>query len=370
MRILSRYVLREFLTPVLFCLTTFASLYLVIELFGEFDKILPAKPPVSMILSYLGGVLSKDFQWIVTPSLLLGGLYAMWQLARHSEITAMRANGIGFSTITAPMLWAAFGFSILMFCVSEFYAPEASRKAERIKASGFKSMAEGVYKEVPYSNFVARRDWQVGSFDADSEEMYDVKITWTSTNGLPRQMLIASNAYYRAKIWWFEDAELSQFEKSGVSGAQVVTHFQKLDLLTMPELTEIPKDFTLEILQKGVVQSRENFSVRDMLRYVDSRKKISKTARTSWLYDIANRFAAPFACLVITLFAIPAGVASGRQSVFVGVLSAIILFLLYYGLSIFCGVWSKKGLIPISVGVLLPNLGFLVAGLVLFRRQR
>ena len=370
MRILSRYVLREFLTPVLLCLVTFASLYLVIDLFGEFDKILPAKPPLSMIFSYMGGMLSKDFQWIVTPSLLLGGLYAMWQLARHSEITAMRANGIGFSTITAPMLWAALGFSVLIFLVSEFYAPYASREAECIKDSDFKSASEGVYDEVPYSNFVDRRDWQIGTFDAESNMLHDVKITWTSTNGLPRRTLVSSNGYYQANIWWFENAEVCQLEQSDVSGAQVIVQRQNFELLTMPELTEIPKDFLLEIIQRGIVQSRENFSIRDMLHYLDSREKLSKTARTSWIYEIANRFMAPFACIVITLFAIPAGVATGRQSVFVGVLTAIILFLLYYGLTIFCGVWAKKGLIPIAVGVLLPNLGFLLAGLYLFRRQR
>ena len=370
MRILTRYVLKEFLTPVILCLVTFASLYMVIDLFGEFDKILPARPPVSMILSYMGGVLSKDFQWIVTPSLLLGGLYAMWQLARHSEITAMRANGIGFSTITAPMLWAAFGFSVFMFCVSEFYAPRATKEAESIKESDFKSSAERVCEDVPYSNFVDRRDWQAGSFDAEANELNDVKITWTSTNGLPVQILSATNAFYLGGVWWFKDATIIQYEKGGFSGAQVAVMQQEREFFTMPELTEIPKDFSLELMQKGIVQSRENFSVRDMLRYIESREKMSEAARTSWLYDIANRFAAPFACLVITLFAIPAGVATGRQSVFIGVFSAIVLFLLFYGLTIFCGVWAKKGLIPISVGVLAPNCLFLIAGLVLFRRQR
>ena len=51
MRILSRYVLREFLTPVFYCIVAFASLHVVLELFGEFDKILAAKPASLALLA-------------------------------------------------------------------------------------------------------------------------------------------------------------------------------------------------------------------------------------------------------------------------------------------------------------------------------
>ena len=55
---------------------------------------------------------------------------------------------------------------------------------------------------------------------------------------------------------------------------------------------------------------------------------------------------APLACIVITLFAIPAGIASGRQSVFKGVLGALGMFFAYYGLVIFGMVSANKGWIP------------------------
>ena len=52
------------------------------------------------------------------------------------------------------------------------------------------------------------------------------------------------------------------------------------------------------------------------------------------------------------LTAIPAGVATGRQSVFIGVVSAILMFLIFYVLTLSCGVLAKKGAIPISAGIL------------------
>ena len=391
MSILKRYVLREFLTPVFYCFLAFASLYVTIELFSEFDKIIPAKPPIEMILRYLGGFLAKDFQWLVTPSLLLGGLYTMWQLARHSEITAMRANGISFITITSPMLFASLFFAGLIALNSEFYAPEASRESTQIKAAEFKSYGPDLYLNVPFSNIRDRRDWQIGSFMPAQNTVKDVKITWSDDSGKPKMTLEAQVGQYVDGAWWFKgrekdahdkesldkenaqgvtDVTIKSFRTSEKTGAQVLIGQDVRPLIIMPEITETPRDFLLGIVQGGIIEDSVNMSVGDMIRYVDSRPNLAPTARTSWRYDIANRFAAPFACVVITLFAIPAGVATGRQSVFIGVVSAILMFLIFYVLTISCGVLAKKGVIPIYAGILIPNAVFLTAGLYLFWRQR
>lgn len=366
MRILRNYILREFITPVLYCFLAFASLYVTIELFGQFDKIISAKPPASLILRYMGGFLAKDFQWLITPSLLLGGLYTMWQLARHSEITAMRANGISFITITSPMLFASLFFAALIALNSELYAPKATRDASQIKAAEFCENEEDEIEDVHYNNSKFHREWQIGGFQPLKKRLRHIKITWTDTDGNPVKIFSARRGFYSEGAWWFTDGEFSnpdEYKKSSTSKKTDELHI-------MPELLEKPEDFLLEISQGKIIEDPENLSVKDMMRYIDSRPNLAKQAKTSWKYDIANRFAAPFACIVITLFAIPAGVATGRQSVFIGVVSAILMFLVFYVLTISCGVMAKKGVIPIPAGILIPNVIFLSAGLYLFWRQR
>lgn len=370
MKILSRYVLGEFLTPVAYCFVAFASLHLVFELFGEFDKILQAKPPAALVLRYIGGFLAKDLQWLVTPSLLLGGLYAMWQLARHSEITAMRASGIGFATITAPMLGAAAAAAVLTFACGEFYAPGAVYDSGVIKESGFKHGSGQLMVDVHFNNVLDRRDWQAATFDTDANRMTDVKITWTDADGHREQVLTADVATYQSDAWIFERANLVKYAYQPGAAALVATERQVRSMVVMPELGEIPRDFVIEQNQQGVNPTTESLSVRDMLRYVRMRPNLEGSDRRTWIYEIVNRFAAPLACIFITLFAIPAGVATGRQSVFAGVVMAIVLFIGYYALSLFCGVQAKGGLIPVWLGVAFPNAAILAAGLYLFRRQR
>ena len=59
-----------------------------------------------------------------------------------------------------------------------------------------------------------------------------------------------------------------------------------------------------------------------------------------------EQIVAPLACIVITLFAIPAGIATGRQSVFRGIVGALCMFFAFYGLTIGFMVLAKKGWMP------------------------
>lgn len=370
MRILSRYVLREFLTPVFYCLVAFSALHLVFELFGEFDKILAAKTPAGLVGRYICGHLAKDAQWLVTPSLMLGGLYAMWQLARHGEITAMRASGIGFAAITAPIMVAACVFAAAMLAIGELYVPRAIHDAEAIKGSGFTAGPAAVLRDVHFNNVVGRRDWRAAVFNTHRNALHNVRVAWTDAEGYIEQTLEASRALYQEGAWWFEDATLTRFIHQPGASAQVASGRYERSLLVMPELDEQPRDFAIEYALQGQGASAESLSSGDIRRYLAMRPNLGGADRRTWDYEMVNRFAAPLACIFITLFAIPAGVATGRQSVFMGVVSAISLFIGYYALSLFCGVLAKGGTFPVWFGIVAPNAAIFAAGMWLFARQR
>ena len=47
MGILSRYVFREFLSPLFYCLVGFVSIYVLFDLFGSFSRMLEARLPIA-----------------------------------------------------------------------------------------------------------------------------------------------------------------------------------------------------------------------------------------------------------------------------------------------------------------------------------
>jgi len=114
----------------------------------------------------------------------------------------------------------------------------------------------------------------------------------------------------------------------------------------------------------------EHSTTRDLLADLKQNPLLSKKERCIKLYDLGARLIAPLSCLVITLFAIPAGVVTGRQSVFKGIVAAVAMFFAFYGTAILCEVGAKNMVIPVTLAVLFPNLLFLCIGIYLFYRQR
>ena len=87
-------------------------------------------------------------------------------------------------------------------------------------------------------------------------------------------------------------------------------------------------------------------------------------------YDLWAQIASPLACIVITLFAIPAGIATGRQSVFKGIVGALAMFFSFYALTIGFMVLSRMGWCPPILAEFLPDSVFFLIGCRLFWLHR
>jgi len=365
MRILTRYVLREFLVPFTYCLVGFLGIYMLFELFESFNRIMEAKPPLLTVLAFFAGYVSPYLEWLIPAALLLGVLYTMWNFCRHSEITAMRANGIGFIVIVQPLLAVACLMAVAVACINEFYAPRAAEQAIALRNARFKPAAGAIIKDVPYFNQQSGRVWRINEMCLDSPRLLQgVRISFDRPDGSRLVDITCRKAEYLDGMWWLFYPQYNYFDELNNPVENPHPQLAGLVIRSFPDLSETPRDFLL------MNKAWEFYTIRDMVHHLKTHPNLDKREIASKSFDIHARLAAPFSCLIITLFAIPAGVATGRQSVFKGVLIAVAMFFAFYAASLGCMVLVKNGLMPVVLGAWLPNALFLAAGAVLFYRQR
>ena len=365
MRILTRYVLREFLVPLTYCLVGFLGIYVLFELFESFDRIMESKPPAGVVLKFFAGYISPYLEWLIPAALMLGTLYTMWNFCRHSEITAMRANGIGFLVIVRPLLAVAALMAVFVACNNEFYAPEASEHAKALKDSRFNGVKTAALTDLPFYNQQAGRVWRINKMSPDNPKLLEgVRLSFNRPDGSRQLDITCRKAEYLDGMWWVFYPQYQYFDELNNAIENPAPKLAGLVARAMPQLDEKPRDFLL------MIKAWEFYNIRDMIHYLKTHTHLDATEVASKSYDIQARLAAPFSCLIITLFAIPAGVATGRQSVFKGVILALAMFFGFYTLSLCCMVLVKNALMPVLLGAWLPNLLFLSAGSILFYRQR
>jgi len=366
MRILTRYVLREFLIPFLYCLTGFISIYVLFVLFGSFSRMVRSEISFGEAVLYFCGYLAPYFHYIAPAALMLATLYTMWSFCRHSEIIAMRASGIGFLTIVKPLLAVAAAMAALVVYVNESFVPRKAQWASQMKSKQFDSERFGKADNIVFRNAKDCRTWNVNELlDADGEHLKDVRVLVDRPNGGARILNVtAERADYLDGEWWFTNPKVQHYNALGQEVATTTPELDALGFRCFSEFRERPVDF--------VMQNRpwKFSSVRERLRYLRMHPELSDSVRNDCWYDIWAQVFSPFACLIITLFAIPAGIASGRQSVFKGILGALGLYFAFYGCTILMMVVAKNGWCPAFLAAAAPGALFLFLGVRSFLRQR
>src|ERR1039457_188205 len=133
MKIVDKYLLRQYLVPFGYCFATFSLMYIVFDLFDRLGDLMQAKVGIAQIaLFYFHYLLTingnSSFIVLVLPiSLLLGALYSLSQLTRHNEFTAMRASGMSLSRLMRPFLLFSLACSLVSAVIQETVAPQSSR---------------------------------------------------------------------------------------------------------------------------------------------------------------------------------------------------------------------------------------------------
>ena len=365
MRILTRYVLREYLVPLCYCLVGFVSIYILFELFGSFSRLMAARPAWEQVVRYFAGYLAPYFEWLAPACLMLATLYTMWNFCRHSELVAMRASGIGFFAIVKPLLFVAALMALFVVYVNEVFVPANAQWASRFRDARFSDENMAQADNIVYRNPAANRTWNVGMMVTDDAKVLEDVTVSVDYPGGGRQMTVKSDrAEYLDGQWWFLRPAVFYFDAQGTEIASPVPELEKLSLRAFSSFTEEPRDF---ILQN---RSTQHFSVSDRLRFLRTHPSMSERERREYQYDIWAQIASPLACLVITLFAIPAGIATGRQSVFKGILGALAMFFSFYALTIGCMILARLGWCPPALAAFLPDGLFFLIGCRLFWRQR
>ena len=376
MSLITRYLLRQFLGPLLVCLVAFNGIFVLFDLSGHLSRFLDADLPFPMVLKYYLGVVCMYSHWFLPASCMLATLYSMWQLSHHSELTAMRASGISFHMLTLPFFCAAIAMSLLTFANEEVLTPPLSAWSDRLKDSGFSETHPGPAENVFFTNYEANRTWRIASIDLSSDRTASriaipeadadripppaVEIKARNADGRNVWGVRADRADFLDGNWWLTNPRQMHFDIDGMELPD--TAVRVVDLpgnVPYPELTEKPRDIR-------IAEQKDNahLSSREMLR----KMRTSRAGSAEDRYDFWYRIASPWACLVITLFSIPAGITTGRQSVFKGILLVLVTFFSFYTFSILLKYFGQHGTVPAFLAAWLPNLVFLAIGGVMYRR--
>jgi len=360
MVLIGRYLRREIVVAVTFVLLGFLSLFAFFDLINELEDVGRGGYRLQHAVAFVLLGLPSHVYELMPIAALIGSIYALSQLAAHSEYTAMRASGLGRRRALAVVARVGLAMAVLTALVGEVLSPPAERLAQQLRLSAIGGSVTGQFRsglwvkdttrdaagEVSLMRFV-----NIGELMPDGT-LRAIRIFEFDPQMHLRRLLEARGASWaRDKGWRLSEVEEIRFAEIAETGAGPAVGTRRSTAPTLLWNTELRPD----ILGVLLVQP-DRMSGFNLYSYI---RHLRENAQDTGQYEIAfwKKIVYPLAVIVMMALALPFAylqVRAGGTSykVFAGIMLGIAFHFLN-------GLFSHLGLLntwPPLLSVSIPSV--------------
>jgi LPS export ABC transporter permease LptG/LPS export ABC transporter permease LptF len=368
MRILTRYILREVTSHALLGGALFTFIIFTRDLGRILEFVVRDSASYTDVFRIIAYTIPPTLNVTIPMAVLVGILLGLSRLAADSEITAMRATGMGaIDFVRIVSIVSAIALALGLFN-SLYLAPRAAKGLIKIGESLKSSQASfEVQPRVFYEEFKDRvlyiQDVSPAAgaalwhhvFLADLSEPSDPHITTAEEaiviNGTPNTP--------DAQTIRLHLVNGGQHDTSAADPNQYnISTFTTTDI---PLETDSTEDAHLGRMNTPI----QALSLSQLWHAAKSVNATNGRDASVYRIEFNKRFSYPFACLVLMLVGVPLGISSKRGGKSTGFVLTILLVFIYYFLSSVGVAFAQSGKLSPFLGVWGANLLFAAAGAIL-----
>ena len=360
MRIFTRYILREVLSHALIGAAVFTFVIFLRDLERILELVVRASAPLPSVAELFFFTIPTALTITIPMGVLVGILIGLSRLAADSEITAMRASGIGVSTFVRIISIFVIAAWALAMVNNVYWAPRSAAALDRLQDKLKTSQVSfEVQPRVFYEGF-------------RNVVLYVQDATTTAGSAVWRNVFLAdiSDPSNPKIIVAREGMAVSE----GPQNVHLhLMHGQQHE--TDPKNPEQYSITTFNATDIPIQMPPENQGQPTPTTEVGTGQLLAKARATrdhglarSYMIEFNRRLALPTACLVLALVGIPLGLSSKKGGKSTGIVLTIVLVFIYYFISLFGVSLARQGRLSPGVGVWLANILFFVGGVALLWR--
>ena len=362
MRILDRYLVNRFAYSLLYCLCLFSILFVVIDVFNNLDEFLKGGVNLRIVIQYYLYSMPSIIVQIVPMAVLVSLLYVLGNLARHNEITAMKASGVSSFHILAPYLFIGAVISFGIFLLSERVVPVTSVTSSSIM-EGLIEKGKKKFEERSIQNATlftkGNRMVFAREFALASNTLFDVVLFEDDPHRLMQTKVAAKKATYENDGRW-RLHETIRYEMN-----------RRGELTGEPDFSD---GFTVDLAAKPVDFLRESSQIeymntKQLEEYIRHLKGVSKKLVQKMLVDFHYKIAFPFVSFIVILIGAPLAMRTERGGTLLGLGASVAIVLMYYGINSVFLAFGKGGHLPPMLSAWFSNLFFGAVGLYLIKNS-
>lgn len=357
MRLLARYLAREIYASIALVFAAFLMLFAFLDLIHELSVMGHGNYHLGYVLLFVLLTVPSHTYELFPVAVLIGTIFALVQMAAHSELTVYRSSGASLWQMVGALFKIGLPLVLLSYMCGELLAPHSERLAQslRLKAQN----AEVTLKEFRSGVWVKdeRSFVNVKNVLPDTS-LLNVSIYEFDDNYHLRTITAAKRAVFvEENRWQLEEVTQTHFNGQGTV----------VDKLAGLEWRSVLNPDILSVL----LVVPEQMSAWNLYQYTQHlRDNHQKTAR----YEIAmwNKLVYPFAVLVMMLLALPFAAHHRREGgISTKIFAGIVLGLSFHFIGrLLASLGALNNWQPLLSAMAMPALFLLLATMMVWWTER
>jgi lipopolysaccharide export system permease protein len=376
-KILSLYVLKEFIPPYVGSMAFFTMLLLMERVMSFVQLMARGIASIIDLIVLVFFSIPPTLALTMPMSTLMGALVAVSRLSHDSEITAMRASGIRLSSIFMSLYLAGVFLGVASFFMTDYLVPVGNVKF-RIMYQRLTIARPDIQVDNLSVNSIADGvTLVVDRVDDDTGNLVNVTIFERGEDGTEKTITAEGGQFLSSG---FTASHFTLLLKNGVI---LDPGEKKGEEQSAPQFASTVFDnmeFNIPLSRrdfKNIVKSPRDMSMRelrDRMRTLSAEHTEGSSQSAEYnrhVMEYHKKIAIPAVCVLFVFLGTPFAITRGRSGRGLGLGIGVVIIFFYYILLLSLDRVGQRGILPPAFVVWLPNLLFLIGGTVnMIRRTR
>ena len=355
MRLLDRYVIRNFAQVYFYCIAGFISIWLIFDVSDNISTFIDEHVGLLLVARYYATQIPQVLIILLPVSLLLSLLFALGRMSRANEIVSMLTAGVSVPRVLMPLIGIGMLTVAASMALNYSLAPHTELARKTFLSEAQSRPARNIQGQV-FRNRTDLRTWFIQSFRHGDNTFNNVQVLQQDAKDNIVMSYVATRANFRpdTKTWDLENVRIAHYDPAGN-----IVKEEFLPSLKIEHWSETP-------FRLGSANEQAEFlSLPELREYLHFNADFPATLLAPFRTHLQYRLALPWTCLVVVCIAAPLGIGYSRRGVLSSVAAAVILvfsmnFLVHFFLAL-----GEGARVPAWIAAWTPNVLFAAIGLYL-----
>ena len=163
MRLLDRYVIRNFVQVYFYCIAGFTSIWLIFDVSDNISSFIDNHIPLSLVARYYATQIPQVFIILLPVALLLSLLFALGRMSRSNEIVSMLTAGVSLPRVLLPLIGIGLLTVAASMALNYSLAPHAELARKNFLSEAQSRPGRNIQGQV-FRNRTDLRTWFIQNF--------------------------------------------------------------------------------------------------------------------------------------------------------------------------------------------------------------